>query len=490
MREVKFLDTTLRDAHQSLWATRMTTAMMLPVADQMDRIGFDAIEVGTPVHFDVAVRYLRENPWERLRLLRQRMTCTPLQGGSRSKSLSGFGVVPNDLLLLWNERLIANGCQQIKFMDPLADLDNIIYLIKFAKELGAYTVGALVYGHSPVHTDELYVRKTRELIECANVDAVLIKDSCGLLTPDRIRTLVPAMKAVMGNTPLQLHSHCLTGLAPLVYLEGVKLGVEQVCTSIAALANGPAQPATQTIARNLREMGYTVNLDDALIGGVSDHFRKVADQEGKPLGIPMEYDAFHFEHQVPGGMITNFKSQLAQAGLSHKLDDILHECVQIRKELGWPIMVTPFAQFVGTQAVLNVLHGERYRVVPDEVKKYVLGYNGKLLAPIDPNVLDRIIENGSQQIALEPKPLDPAVPALRKQYPNISDEERLLRYSFAGSQVDAMLASGPMQTEYHFQTPLVRLLDGLTKRKKFKHVYLRHKDLLVEIRHSALKANA
>jgi oxaloacetate decarboxylase (Na+ extruding) subunit alpha len=490
MREVKILDTTLRDAHQSLWATRMTTAMMLSVADQMDRIGFEAIEVASPVHFDVCVRYLKENPWERVRLMRQKVTTTPLQASTRSKNLSGFDVVPDDLLLLWTERLIANGVRQIKIFDPLADLDNIVYLLKFAKELGAYAVGTLVYGHSPVHTDELYTQKTKELIERADVDAILIKDPCGLLTPDRIRTLVPAMKAVVGNKPLQLHSHCLTGLAPLVYLEGAKLGIDQVQTSIAPLANGPAQPATQTIARNLREMGYTVNLDDTLIDEVSQHFRRVAEQEGKPLGTPMEYDAFHFEHQVPGGMLTNFKSQLAQAGLSHKMDAVLHECAQIRKELGWPIMVTPFAQLVGTQAVLNVVQGERYRIVADEVKKYALGYNGKLLAPVDPDVLDRIIENGSRRIALVPRPLEPAVPSLRKQYPDMSDEERLLRYSFAGSQVDEMLASGRMQTKYHFQTPLVRLLDELTKRKKLKHVYIRNKDLLIELRNRSPIATA
>ena len=190
--------------------------------------------------------------------------------------------------------------------------------------------------------------------------------------------------------------------------------------------------------RNLRGMGYTVNVDDALIDEVGEHFRRVAEQEGKPLGVPMEYDAFHFEHQLPGGMTTNFNVQLAQAGLSDKLNDVLHECAQIRRELGWPIMVTPFAQLVGTQAVLNVVHGERYRIVPDEVKKYALGYYGKLLAPVEPDVLDRIVEYGSKRIALKPQPVPPVVPELRKKYPNMSDEERLLRYSFAGAQVDGM----------------------------------------------------
>src|SRR5450759_1699101 len=481
MRPVKVMDTTLRDAHQSLWATRMTTAMMLPVAERLDQIGFDAIDLMGLIQFDVAVRYLKEDPWERVRLMRRRITRTPLQASVRSKSLTGFGVVPNDILLLWTDRLIVNGLRRIRAFDALADLDNIVPILRFAKERGAYTVGALVYGHSPVHTDELYVSKVRDLIERTNVDSIMLKDACGLLTPDRIRTLVPAMKKVMGKVPLELHSHCLTGLAPLVYLEGVKLGVDQVHTSIAPLANGPAQPATQTIVRNLRRMGYAVELDDKLINEVSEHFRMVAAQEGKPLGVPMEYDAFHFEHQVPGGMLTNFKFQLAQAGVSHRYVDALHECARIRRELGWPIMVTPFAQLVGTQAVLNVIHGERYRIIPDEVKKYALGYYGKLLAPVEPNVFDLIVENGSQQIAMEPRPLDPAVPELRIKYPDMSDDERLLRYSFAGSQVDEMLAAGPMKTQYDFNKPFLELLNELTKRRKYKHVYIEKGPVRLEL---------
>ena len=480
-RVVKFMDTTLRDAHQSLWATRMTTAMMLPIAERLDHAGFDAIDLMGLIQFDVAVRYLKEDPWERVRLMRQKITRTPMQASVRSKSLTGFDVVPNDILLLWTGRLIANGLRRIRAFDALADIDNIVPILTFAKEQGAYTVGALVYGHSPVHTDELYATKVGEIIERTHCDSIMLKDACGLLTPDRIRTLVPAMKKVMGKVPLELHSHCLTGLAPLVYLEGVKLGVEQVHTSIAPLANGPAQPATQTIARNLRQMGYTVELDDSLIDEISEHFRAVAEQEGKPVGVPMEYDAFHFEHQVPGGMLTNFEFQLAQAGLAHRFQDTLLECARIRQELGWPIMVTPFAQLVGTQAVLNVVRGERYRVVPDEVKKYVLGYYGKLLAPIEPNAFDRIVENGSSQIPLEPRPLEPGVEELRKKYPHMGDDERLLRYSFAGSQVDEMHAAGPMRTEYSFNQPLLHLLNELTKRRTHKHVYIEKGPVRLEL---------
>jgi oxaloacetate decarboxylase alpha subunit len=243
----------------------------------------------------------------------------------------------------------------------------------------------------------------------------------------------------MGNRPLELHSHCLTGLAPLVYLEGAKAGCDQLHLSIAPLANGAAQPANQTVIRNLRGMGFKVGTDDDAIDSISKHFAHIADVEGKPVGMPVEFDAFHYEHQIPGGMLSNFREQLATTGLSHKFGELLEECARVRRELAWPIMITPFAQFVGTQAVLNVIHGERYRHVPNEVKKYVLGYYGKLLGPVDPDVFDRIVANGSKDIPLKPSTPDSLVKKMRNRYPTVDDEELLLRMMFAGGQVDQML---------------------------------------------------
>jgi oxaloacetate decarboxylase alpha subunit len=465
MRDIAVVDTTLRDAHQCLWATRMTTAHMLPIAERMDRIGFRRIDLAGTTQFDVCVRYLKEDPWERMRLMRQRITQTPLSSFTRSKNLVAFDVLPDDIVELWVERLVANGFREIGSFDGLNDVDNMLTTINVARRLGVKTFGALSYGLSPVHTDELYIRTARDLIQRGKVDAIWLKDAGGLLTVDRIRTLVPAIKAVMGSVPLELHSHCMTGVAPLVYLEGIKAGADMVHTSIAPLANGNAQPATQSTVKNLRALGYRVDIDDALVDEVGEHFRRVAMQEGKPVGAPQEYDAFHYEHQIPGGMMSNFRSQLAQAGLSHLLQKLLEECARVRHELGFPILITPFAQFVGTQAVLNVVQGERYRTVPDEVKKYALGYFGKLLAPVDPDVLDRIVTNGSPGIALKPEPLAPAVAKLRRQYPEADDDERLLRFMFAGPQVDEMRAAGAMKTEYLFEAPLVRLVQELASRK-------------------------
>jgi oxaloacetate decarboxylase alpha subunit len=465
MRDIPVVDTTLRDAHQCLWATRMTTAHMLPVAERMDHAGFQRIDLAGTIQFDVCIRYLKENPWERMRLMRQRVTHTPLSSFTRSKNLVSFDVLPDDIVGLWVERLVANGFREVGSFDGLNDVDNMLATLDVARALGVKTFGALSYSLSPVHTDELYVRTAQDLVTRGKVDAIWLKDAGGLLTVERIVTLVPAIKKVIGNIPLELHSHCITGLAPLVYLEGIKAGADRIHTSIAPLANGNAQPATQHMARNLRVLGFKVSVNDALVQEIGDHFSRVAEQEGKPLGTPQEYDAFHYEHQIPGGMMSNFRVQLAHAGLSHRFDELLEECARVRYDLGYPIMITPFSQLVGTQAVLNVVGGERYRTVPDEVKKYALGYYGKLLAPVAPDVLDRIVANGSSNIALKPQPLPPAVDRLRKQYPNIDDDERLLRFMFAGTQVDEMLAAGAMVTEYAFEKPIVRLVRELSQRR-------------------------
>jgi oxaloacetate decarboxylase alpha subunit len=480
-REIRFMDTTLRDGHQCIWATRMTTAMMLPIADKLDRAGFEIIDLMSGVQFDVAIRHLKENPWERIRLMRERVTRTPLQANLRSKSVLSFDMLPDDINALWIERLIANGIRSVRAFDALNDMDNIVDSLRLARTLGARAVGAVVFSESPVHTDAMYVAKTKELIARAGVDAIMLKDPSGLLTLDRVRALVPALKHACGDIPLEFHSHALTGLAPLLYLEAARLGADQLHTCIAPLANGAAQPAVQTIARNLRSLGYTVNLDDARINDISTHFRLVAEQEGNPLGAVAEYDAFHYRHQIPGGMLSNMREQLEQAGLAHKFGEVLAECARVRTELGWPVMVTPFSQLVGTQAVINVTQGVRYQTVPDEVKKYALGYYGKLLAPLEPNVLDRIVNNGSPGIALKPQPPEPGVQSLRRKYPHATDEERLLRYMYAGSQVDDMLAAGPARSEYVFEKPLVRLLRELTQRRAYSHICVERGDTRVEI---------
>jgi oxaloacetate decarboxylase alpha subunit len=472
---VEIIDTTLRDAQQCLWTTRMTSSMMEPIAGDMERAGFAMVDFMAPVQFDVCVRYLREDPWEKARFFRSRFVDTPLRGYCRSKSLVGFGMVPDDIVELWIERLHANGFRVVGTLDALFDVDNMLVSIRHAKRLGMYSVGALVFCESPVHTDEVYARTARALVERGGIDAVMIKDSGALLTPDRIRTLVPALQAVMGGRPIELHSHCNTGLAPLVYMEAVKLGVRQLHTSIAPLASGPAQPATQLMLRNLELAGYRTRVDRARVERIGQYLTELAGREGFPAGQPMEYDLFHYRHQMPGGMLTNWRYQLRQAGLEHRFDEILDEIARIRPELGWPIMVTPFSQIIAVQAMLNVVGGERYASVPDEVKMYALGHFGRLLAPVDPDVLDRIVENGSPRIPLAPQPLPPARPELARAYPNADDDERLLRYMFAGNEVDRMKAAGRLKVSVPGSSPAARLVVALARRPAVKYLEVEKK---------------
>lgn len=476
LKPIGIIDTTLRDAQQCLWTTRMTASMMEPIARKLDNAGYDIIDFMAPVQFDVCVRYLKENPWEKARFFRSLFQKTPLRGYCRSKSLAGFSLVPDDIVELWIERLHANGFRSVGTLDALFDVDNMLVSIKKAKQLGMHSVGSLVFCESPVHTDEVYARTARELIEKGNVDGIMIKDSGALLTPDRIRTLVPALQAVMGGRPIELHSHCNTSLAPFVYMEAARLGVNQLHTSIAPLANGPAQPSVQTTLKNLAVLGYGTSVDQLLVGEISEYLTELAEREGFPLGQPVEYDAFHYKHQMPGGMLNNWRFQLKQAGLEHRFDEILEEVARVREELGWPIMVTPFSQILGVQAMLNVVEGERYSSVPDEVKMYALGHFGKLLAPVQKNVLDKIVENGSRQISLQPPKLQPALPALRKANPNRDDDEILLRYMFPGNEVDQMYAAGPIRIETSGKSPVAELIDALQVRTSVRQVVAQKRD--------------
>ncbi|WP_217181041.1 pyruvate carboxylase subunit B [Streptomyces sp. AC495_CC817] len=438
-REVKIIDTTLRDGHQSLWATRMRTSQMLDMVEEFDAAGFEHVDLVAPIQFDVAVRYLKEDPWERVRLMHRHAPNTTFRALIRSKNLATFDFLPDDVIAAWVDRLVANGFREIGAFDGLNDVDNISAALLRAKSLGAETFGAVSFCESPVHTDELFVAKAQELIEKADVDRIMLKDAGGLLTPDRIRTLVPALKAVIGDRPLEVHTHSLTGLAPLVCLEAVELGADSLHTSIAPLAMGNGQPSTQSIVRDLRALGYTVNVDDEKIAAISSKLLKITEEEAdKPAGVAAEYNGLHYMHQTPGGMLSNFKSQLEAAGLADRFDELMLEVARVRAELAYPIMITPFAQHVGTQAVMNVMSGERYKVVPNEVKKYALGYYGKPLAPLDPDALEKILSNGSANIASEPAPIPPMMPSLQERYPDEDIDLWLLRAQFAGTQVDDM----------------------------------------------------
>jgi pyruvate carboxylase len=296
-----------------------------------------------------------------------------------------------------------------------------------------------MYTSSPAHDKEHWARKTRLLAEAKDcVDRIMIEDASGVITPEQTRELVTTVQKNCGGLPLEFHSHCNSGLAPLCYLEAIKSGVRTVHTAVAPLANGTSLPSTESVLKNARRLGYSSDLDEDALAAVSAHFRKIAEKEGLPIGVPMEYDLFHFDHQVPGGMMTNLKRQLGEVGMADRLDEILEETVLVRKEFGYPVMATPYSQIVGAQAMENVVSGERYGRVTDEAVKYVLGYYGEPAAPIDKNVVDRIMGLPQARNLRNWKPAgyDKSVEELRREIgPELSDDELLLRILIPGGQV-------------------------------------------------------
>ncbi len=429
----------MRDGQQSLWATRMTTAMMLPVAERLQRSGVDCVDIISHAGFDSAVRFLKDNPWQRIRALRSILRTPATAGSASGKTAWGFRIAPDDILRLHVTLTVQNGVSRLRAMSGLMDLDTITDTLRLAKSLGAQTIAAFVYSISPVHTDELYEQRAREIIELADVDYIMIKDSGGLLTPERTSGLVQAIRRAAGDRKITLHSHCLTGMAPRVYMVGAESGVDELQCAIWPLAHGASQPPMQATIRNLREEGYGVHVDEAEIDAASKYLVEVARRSGFPVGNPVEYDHFHYKHQVPGGMLSNLRSQLAEADLLDRFREILEETVVVREELGWPTMVTPFSQLVVSQALLNVVSGRRYETVPDQVQHYVLGHYGKLLAPVSPDVLDKILTKVTSDVARDPAGLEPALPGLRTRYPGTPDEELFLRYMIPENAVEEML---------------------------------------------------
>lgn len=469
-RTIHLTDGTLRDAHQCLWATRMRTEHMLPIAERLDRAGFVSMEGIALVQFDAGVLFLNQDPFERLRLLRERITRTPLRAAVRSNLMRGFYPVADDITLLFVERQIANGARDMAFMEAMLCWDNVAASVTRTRELGCRATMALGYNIAPGYDDAFYARKAAEASTRFDVEGFCIVDAGGILTVERTRTLVPAVRAAIGpQCTLELNTHCLTGLGPLVALEGAVHGADRLLCAVDPLANGNSLPAAQMLARNLREIGFDVALDDRLLDDVGDYLGRLAEQIGQPVGVPAEYDPSQYDTQYAGGAQTNLEAQLKQAGLMDRLPAVLDEISRVRVELGSPAMVTPFPAIVAAQAVMNVLNTERYKVVPDEVKKYVCGYFGALPIPVDADAKDRIIANGSKDVALTPPALEPVVPQLRKRYGHLSDEELLLRYMYGDEKVDALV---PAPTDFSIEQPLAQLVAGLARmpRKRAVHI--------------------
>ncbi|WP_457753603.1 sodium-extruding oxaloacetate decarboxylase subunit alpha [Thermococcus sp.] len=427
---VEIIDTTFRDAHQSLIATRMSTKDMLPIAEKMDRIGFYSMEVWGGATFDAALRFLREDPWERLRILREHIKKTKLQMLLRGQNAVGYKHYPDDVVEKFVELAYKNGIDIFRVFDALNDVRNMRTAIKKAKEVGAEVQGAICYTTGPIFTVDYYMERVDELIEL-DVDYITIKDMAALLDPQMAYELVKEIRERYG-IKVNVHTHATSGLASATYLKAVEAGADFIDTAIYPLANGTAQPAIQTIYHTLEEKDRP-KIDMKLIFRISHYLRRILDEKYEHL---MNKRALHGDpnvllHQIPGGMYSNLIKQLSELKALDKLDEVLEEVPRVREELGYPPLVTPTSQIVGTQAVFNVLFG-RYKMITEETKNYVKGLYGRPPVPVKEDIR-KLILGDEEPITVRPADLlEPILEKCRKELEEkgyLEKEEDILTYA-------------------------------------------------------------
>lgn len=479
--ELQFVDTTFRDGSQSLWAAGMRPGMMEVIAEDVDQSGFKVVEVPVmPLNFKKIVRDLKEDPWEMTKMLAEKMPNT-------TKSFMGepaifpFEIVgaPEAVVKLYYERIVATGVlNRVQIMANIfGNVDKLYpWYLPFLRSQNLEIALALSYTISPRHTDEYYAEKTRELA-AMKPDVIYLKDQGGLLTVDRIRTLMPVILNNANGIPVELHSHCTTGMADLVYLEAMKLGVNTFHTGIPPLADGSGQPSVLRVAENAAYQGYQSNLDMERIQRASDRLMSMAKQDNMPIGAPLPYDYSQYIYQIPGGVISNLKHQLKELKLENRLDEVLEETVLVRKDLGYPVMITPYSQFVVSQAAINVATGERYKVIIDEIIQFSQGIfsEDSGYTWMDQNLKDKVLSlPRAKQLATVPDASTP-LHKIREQFggPDLSDEEFLLRYIMKGTkEIEEMRKAGPPKKYFSATTPLVQLLENLSKQPDITHVQI------------------
>ena len=392
MKKVQFTETVLRDANQSLIATRLGYDQFEPILDTIDKAGFYSVECWGGATFDVCLRFLGEDPWERLRKIRKKLPNTKLQMLLRGQNILGYKHYPDDIVRRFVRAAVRNGIDIIRIFDALNDLDNLKVAVEEAVGSGAMASGAISYTTSPVHTREKYVEMVKELARMG-VGSICIKDMAGILTPKSAYDLVSAIKDAV-DLPVVMHTHCTTGLAFMTYLKSIEAGADVIDTAISPFSGGTSQPATETLFYALREFGYEVDLDEKAINAMADFFKPVRAQfleKGTLNPISMATDTRCLTYQIPGGMLSNLLSQLKSLNALDKFDEALIETPRVRADMGYPPLVTPTSQLVGTQAVQNVLAGERYKNVGAEIKAYCRGEYGKTPAPINEEVRAKIL---------------------------------------------------------------------------------------------------
>ena len=451
MAKVGITETVLRDAHQSLIATRMTTEEMLPVLEQLDDIGFHSLECWGGATFDACLRFLNEDPWDRLRTLKKHMPKTPLQMLFRGQNMLGYRHYADDLVEYFVQKSVANGIDVIRIFDALNDIRNLETSIKAAKkEKGAHVQVAVSYTTSPVHNIDYFVKYAKALEE-TGADSICIKDMAGLLVPYETYDLVKALKETV-KIPIQVHSHFTAGIADMVMLKAIEAGADVIDTAMSPLALGTSHPATESLVAALQGTPYDTGLDLKKLSDISAYFRTLRKKyldSGLLNPKMLEVDTNALIYQVPGGMLSNLVSQLKQAGKEDKLEEVLQEVPRVREDAGYPPLVTPSSQIVGSQAVFNIIGGERYKMVTKEFKGLVRGEYGATPVPIKPEFVQKII--GDEE-PITCRPADLLKPELDKMRDEMKEwyeqEEDVLTYAQFG-QVAVQFFETRRNDRYH-----------------------------------------
>ena len=428
MSKIKVMETCLRDGHQSLMATRMTTNEMLPIIEKLDSVGYHSLEMWGGATFDAAIRYLNEDPWERLREIKKRAKNTKLQMLLRGQNLLGYIHYPDDIVERFIKKSIQNGIDIIRIFDALNDVKNLQTACAATKKYGGHAQLAISYTISPVHTIEYYKNLALEMQEIG-ADSIAIKDMSGILLPETASKLVSELKSVL-RVPLEVHTHATAGLASMTYIKAVEAGADIIDTAISPFAGGTSQPATESIVRALEGTERETGFDLEILKDIAEYFKPIrakyiADGTFKPQALMTEPNIV--EYQLPGGMLSNLLAQLQMQKAEHKYEDVLREIPKVRADLGYPPLVTPLSQMVGTQAVFNVLTGQRYKLIPNEIKNYVRGLYGKSPVPISEEIKKIII--GDEEVFMG-RPADKLAP----EYEQMVEESR----DFARSEEDVL----------------------------------------------------
>ena len=441
MKKIQFTETVLRDGQQSLIATRMPTSDMLPILKTMDQAGYHALEMWGGATFDACLRFLNEDPWERLRAIRKEVKKTKLQMLLRGQNLLGYKNYADDVVADFVTKSVENGIDILRLFDALNDVRNLETAIRATKAAGGHCQTAISYTTSQIHTVDYFVDLANRMADLG-ADSICIKDMAGVLTPQTGYELVSRIKDAV-DLPLEVHTHATSGIAEMTYLKVAEAGADIIDTAISSFAGGTSQPATESVAIALEDCGFATGLDLQKVAEIAEHFNPVRDrfrEEGLLNPKVKDIEPKTLIYQVPGGMLSNLLSQLTEQGLQDKYEEVLAEVPKVRADLGYPPLVTPLSQMVGTQALMNVISGERYKLVPSEIKDYVKGLYGQSPAPISEEIKETIIGD-AEVITVRPADLlAPQLPAFREEIAEYAkSEEDVLMYALFPQQAQDFL---------------------------------------------------